>query len=394
MNSESPFLLFKIECPVCRTLNEFELVRVGAFVEEGRDSDFAPRNVKWRFPRYQPYHPLVFFTATCGNCYYTREMTNEYKDWKNDANYRTYKLKSVKEKHLDRLAGDGSIIKMLGAHIDVGRYPNESGILKLHLAIFDELLYEYPSHLDVGRFYLRIGWIYREMDKGDNPNVLLMRGLVQELTSKFTTLRNSAERFNSDIVTFAKQIENHFHVAHLPADVKAQMLAFQGTFQAEGLSLQKSAQQNDAALEKIRQLVDEYRLALLGKGDTGSGSAFGNFSTLGEFLSQAKVAWSGIVIDERSALEQAIYHYKRAFAEGKDIHAGNQQIQASYLIAELSRRIGNHDEARQFFTSTIKTGQELIHQHRNDQSRTALAKKILELAIEQGRVNLAAAKSG
>lgn len=67
MATESPFLLFRVECPICKQLNEFETIRVGAYAEEGRDTDFCPANVKWRFPRYQGYNPLVFFIATCTN---------------------------------------------------------------------------------------------------------------------------------------------------------------------------------------------------------------------------------------------------------------------------------------------------------------------------------------
>ena len=52
MSEQSPFLIYKIECTLCKTVNEFELIRVGAFTEDGRDTDFSPMNVKWRFPRW------------------------------------------------------------------------------------------------------------------------------------------------------------------------------------------------------------------------------------------------------------------------------------------------------------------------------------------------------
>ena len=154
-------------------MNEFELIRVGAYAEEGRDTDFCPMNVKWRFPRYQGYNPLVFFTATCSNCFYSRELTNDYKDWKNDSNFRTYRLKSVKERHLEQLSTADSVIKTLGAKIDLNRYPNESAILKLLLAITDEQMYDRHSRLDIGRFYLRIAWLFRDLEKGENPSLLI-----------------------------------------------------------------------------------------------------------------------------------------------------------------------------------------------------------------------------
>jgi len=122
-------------------------------------------------------------------------------------------------------------------------------------------------------------------------------------------------------------------------------------------------------------------------------TSFGEHVSLAEFLIKLQPHWDGIVANEHEALEQSIRYYKEAFAGGREIDAGNQQIQASYLIAELSRRIGDYDGAKQYFTSTIKVGQEFIYQNRHDQSRTQLARKILELAIEQGRANLQAAKA-
>jgi len=122
MSNESPFFLTKVECPICKTLNEFETIKVGSYVENGRDTDFCPLEIRWRFQRYQAYHPLVYFTGTCSNCFYTREFTNSYKEWKNDNNYRTYRLKTIKARHLDQLATADSVIKRMGEAIDIARY--------------------------------------------------------------------------------------------------------------------------------------------------------------------------------------------------------------------------------------------------------------------------------
>ena len=61
-------------------------------------------------------------------------------------------------------------------------------------------------------------------------------------------------------------------------------------------------------------------------------------------------------------------------------------MQALYLIAELSRRTCQFDQAKEYFASTIKHGQEFIYRHKEDKSQTALARKILELAIEQNKI--------
>ncbi len=392
MATESPFLLFRVECPICKQLNEFETIRVGAYAEEGRDTDFCPTNVKWRFPRYQGYNPLVFFIATCSNCHYSREFSNTYRDWKSDTNFKTYRLKTVKPKHLDLLATTDSALKLMGEAVDVNRYPNESAILKLHLAIFDEQLADHYSRLDVGRFYLRIAWVYRDLESGENPSRQLIKGLLHEIETEFGQTRNAVSALQRQLGELNHKITSHFDAPQLSAEFRSQMLSFRDRYEAALQTFNLQSQSFDPQLDSLRSLLDEYRRAVVG-GTEGSGQAtYGKYPSFHDFLASVKRQWSGIVTNEREALEMAVYYYKEAFANGHDIAPGNQQIQASYLIAELSRRIGDYDEAKQYFTSTIKSGQEFIYQNRQDPSRVALAKKILELAIEQGRNNLAASR--
>jgi uncharacterized protein (DUF2225 family) len=392
MSSETPFLLFKIECPICKTVNEFEQLKVGAYVEGGRDTDFCPRDIQWRYPKYQAYNPLLFFTANCSNCYYTRELTNKYREWKTDNAFRTIKLKTLKEKHLEQLSVSDSIIKKLGMAIDVRRYPNESAILKLHLAIFDGLLSEHPGNLDLGRYYLRIGWVFRDLDRGENPHQVLLGRLLREIDDRYFRLKEGVEHSRRALDDMSASIRAHFAAEQIPAELQSQMYGHRDRYAEEIDELHQLVGTTLEKLVGVKEHVDEYRLALMGDGTTDGQQAFGEHRSFREFLRHLRTSWEGVVTDEREALEKAIHHYKEAFARGRDIAPGTQQIQASYLIAELSRRVGDYDGARQYFTSTIKAGQEFIYRNRRDQARTVLARKILELAIEQGRANLKASK--
>jgi len=392
MLNNSPFLLFKVECPICKIINEFEMIRVGAYAEDGRDTDFCPMNVKWRYPRYQAYNPLVFFTATCSNCYYTREFTNSFKDWKNDTGFRTYRLKQVKEKHLEQLSSADSMIQMIGEMINIRRYPNESAILKLHLAVFDEQLAEHHSKLDLGRFYLRIGWIFRDMEEGENPQLVYLRGLMHELDNKYGQLTQTVNAVKADAGMLSQNIRSHFETDQISAELRSPMLAFQDRYDAEIDEFVRCLDVAEGKLSDIGELIEEYKTNALDSWGGDSGPAFGKHASFQSFLTQLQKVWPGVAGNEREALEIAVQNYKAAFASGRDIAAGTQQIQASYLIAELSRRIGDYDGAKEYFNSTIKSGQEFIYQNRQDRSRTVLARKILELAIEQGRSNFVAAK--
>lgn len=392
MSNDSVFLLQKIECPVCKSINEFEVIKIGSYTEDGRDSDFCPTSIEWRTPRYQGYNPLLFFTGTCGNCFYSREVSQKYREWKNDVNFKTYRLKPLRERHLEQFSHPDSIVKLMGQAVDSSAHPNESAILKLLLAVYDEELLDLPNQLDLGRYYLRVGWVYRYMSSSEDPGKLFISGLMNEVTNKHAALHTSLETFAKDISSFARHVSTHFDAPNLSADLKSRMLAHQDSFESRVAAMNSMVRSGQENLDLLKTVIDDYRSDVCGGEADGSGVQFAGFSSFSDFMLEAKRRWSGLAINEHEALKLAAKHYQKAFTSGKNISVGNQQLQVSYLIAELSRRVGDHDIAKQYFNSTIKAGQEFIYQNRTDKSRTELARKIMELAIEQGRANLKAAK--
>ncbi|UCG61694.1 MAG: DUF2225 domain-containing protein, partial [Candidatus Zixiibacteriota bacterium] len=304
-----------------------------------------------------------------------------------------YRLKTVKEKHLEKLAAADSIIRAMGEAIDITQRPNASAILKLLLAVYDEKLSERYSNLDLGRFYLRVAWVFRGMEKGENPGLSFLKGLMLEIERQFISLKDALAKGKDELDTFTRHLSSHFESDRLSAEIKSRILPFREKFTPEIDALRNSMADNDSRIAAFGALMDEYQSAALGTEGVGDGVTFGQYRSFTEFLLYLKRGWDGIVTNEREAIEKATHYYKEAFAGGRDISPGNQQIQASYLIAELSRRIGAYDEARQYFNSTIKHGQKYIYENRKDPSRTALARKIMELAIEQGRANMKALKA-
>ena len=392
MPSDSPFLLFKVECPICKTINEFEQIKVGAYTEGSRDTDFCPEDIKWRIPRYQACNPLLYFTATCSNCFYTREFTSGYREWKSDNAFRTYRLKTVKTRHLEELSTSESVVRRLGAAIDTSRYPNESAVIKLLLAAFDEELAEHQSNLDLGRFYLRIAWVFRDLQKGENPNQTVLTGLLREMDNRYFSFKTAMDTARQNLDSLTSSVISQFEVPEVPAEIQSQILNHRDQFDQALQGIIAAVAGASEKTDTLREMMTAYRAELVGSESSDGERSFGEHASFAQFLASAG-AWQGIVTNEREALEKAIHYYKQAFGGGHEIAEGTPQIQASYLIAELSRRVGDYDNAKQFFTSTIKAGQEFIYRNRRDQSRTQLARKILELAIEQGRANLAASKS-
>ncbi len=230
MDNDSPFFNSRVECPICKTLNEYDTIKVGAYVESGRDTDFCPTGIKWRYPRYEGYSPLVFFIATCSNCCYSREFNNGFKEWQSDSHFRTYRLKTVKANHLEQLANADSVIKKLAEGLDPTRYPNESAIVKLLLAIYDEELSERPNFLDLGRWYLRTGWVFRHLVQSGNPSKGFLKGLLAEIKNQYNQLLSAVDSTKEISSVFRRHVSAHFESDKISAEIKSMMMHFKEQF--------------------------------------------------------------------------------------------------------------------------------------------------------------------
>ena len=394
MALESPLFLTKVECPVCGTINEHETIRVGAYTEGDRETDFCPSVIKWRNPKYQKYHPLLFFTATCSHCYFTREFNNRFKEWKKDNNFRAYRQKAIKENHLNQLAVEHSFIKLIGELLDNEQYPDETAILKLILAIYDELLFDHPSHLDLGRFYLRIAWLFRQYGggiEGGSPSTAMPKSL-SDIERAASDLRTWSAGLGRNIDYLREAVMAYFDRTPEDADDPADQDAAHQRYTDAVERLERIQNDCESAVTDLESALSTTYPAIEEAGIAMGEGPFYKHATFGDFLVGLARTWDGVPRSEADALRFAARHYIKSFELAKEIGHGNQSIQASYLIAELSRRIGDYDVARQYFNTTIKMGQEYINEIRGDRTRTALTRKLLEMALAQGKKNLAAAK--
>ncbi len=394
MAEETPFFMTKVVCPVCKTANEFETIKVGAYTESGRDTDFCPTGRTWRNPRYQAYNPLLYFTATCKSCFYTREFTREFKEWKSDSYFKTYRQKVIKDQHLGLLSEPESVIRLIGDHLDPKRHPNETAILKLILAIIDERLIDKSSDLDLARFYLRIAWIFREMEKEESPNHQSIKSYLIEADNKLDDFKHSVEKLKLQLHHLENAIGEQFSDEHVASELKSILYPIKDKYDSEIGSIREIGSVLDAKIDALEEINEEHKKVALGSSGDMAMPGFHEFGSFYEFLGKIAQKCEGAPKNEKEALENAVICYRRAFEDGRSIEAGNQQIQASYLIAELSRRIGQHEQAKDYFNTTIRQGQELIYRNKGDRSKTALARKILELAIEQARLSVSEANAG
>jgi len=376
---ETPFYFTRVECPVCRTVNEFETIKLGAYTESGRDTDFRPLRREWRNPRYQNTNPLLYFMASCTSCFYTREFNRRFRDWKSDTAYRTHRQALVRQQHLGMLAEEDSPVKMLGAALWPASYPMQTAINKLLLGILDEEKLEGSSHFDIARWYLRVAWLFREMSGGQDSHTSPWTHLRQQIEQKLGALRTGTEQATQHINDIKNLLDCHPESA-IAAPGNAEGPARCGQAIQTLLSHAGAmAAETERLLQLLLQNEGGRTVPNGGKGE----ERYGDFPSYTMFLQELRDQWDGAPLDETSALAASLNHYRIAYREGRDVPPGNAQIQLAYMIGELARRTGELSESRQFFDLAIRTGRDWIHKLNSEPTKTALARHIVDLAIEQ-----------
>lgn len=374
---ESPFYITRVECPVCKTVNDFETIKMGAYNESGRDTDFCPTGREWRNQKYQAVNPLLFFMVTCSSCFYTREFNRKFREWKDDAAFKTYRQKVVRQRHLSALAADDSLLKRLGAALWPASYPGPTAINKLILGIYDELMLDQPSHFDVGRWYLRVAWLFREQGPGDTASPSPRAVKMNRVSTALRELSGDLDRLSAKVNDIKQIIDAHPEAAAARADDT------DGPDRCH-LAITGIIDHLDGVANGIESLQERMKA-----GDSDCGAPAGTAETFGDspsyetFLSQLRGQWPIVPTNEWDALNSSLDHYKKSFEEARDIPPGNSQIQLTYMIGELARRVGKYQDSQQYFNLAIRTGREWLHKMGDDPTKTALARHVVDLAVEQ-----------
>lgn len=390
MASESSFFLTKIECPICGTYNEFENIKMGSYSEQDHDTDFCPTGREWRNSKYEIYNPLLFFMVTCDSCFYTREFNRSFREWKNDTSFKTYRLKNIKERHLLELNDQDSVLHQLGSSQDMQHNPFGTAVVKLLLGIYDEMLLDHPRKLDLGRFFLRIGWLYREHYGNPLPSNFDTAHFAKDIKKAYAKLRLAGSSFSDNLHTVSSLLDQQLSHRDTSMEDNSEFLNIYDNLKNNVQQLTNYQNELTAMMKAMNDDVDENCKFSASKNIPSSGvmAPFAGFQTFEDFINDLKNKWEYVPVNEIEALAFAVEFYRASLENGNEIQQGNQQIQATYLIAELTRRIGSNHDAKQYFNNTIKVGQQYIFDNRNDKTRTALAKKIVELAVQQGKLNL------
>lgn len=379
--SPEPFSTAKVECPVCGSINEYADIRPMSYRDTGSDTDFCPLGRVWHNAAYQARDPLWYFMATCAKCFYTRELNAEFRGWTRDAAFKAYRQAAIRENHLAASARQNGVVQFLGSHIDVERHPTESAIIKFVLGIYVELTTDRTSSLNVGRYFLRTAWLFRSQGTPVETHGGATAALVKRLRAMVSEAGHALRAYDSRVSDLRAVFEGD--VASMlgqPAEARLRE-------QPGGVVKEISA--SIAALQRshsdLTDVCDRIELAL--PAEASNGSAFRTFASFGQFLLKAKQLWNDVPATEQESLGRACEYYRKSYETGSDIKGGVPQVQAAYLIGELSRRLGDFETAERYFNTMMNVGGRLASSGTENAATVNRTRKLLELGREQARRN-------
>ncbi len=165
-SDKHPFYIRQIKCPVCGTDSEQRWFQSKTYSERNVDLDKHVQNFAWADPDFKDFHPPLFYIWHCYNCHYA----DSYMEYENPMKDPFSNFRQLKDIFIDQYQDDPrveKIIDKLGENIDYTRM-NYYQAIKLHLlGIFIQQMIDDEEELDAlktGRYYLRLGWLFRELE--------------------------------------------------------------------------------------------------------------------------------------------------------------------------------------------------------------------------------------
>jgi len=156
---------YEFACPVCEARNAFFRLKPDICRPGDQEGDGHPRTWRWSKPGFDSLDPKQFFWGVCQKCRFAGEL--------DDAEFRAAEKdpEGFKNLHassaLDRLVAGSlsgkSAVQALGKLINP-KEPFVTVLAQFHLGIFSHCLRQRIAPGNLARYYLRLAWIYRDLE--------------------------------------------------------------------------------------------------------------------------------------------------------------------------------------------------------------------------------------
>ncbi|NCD33968.1 MAG: DUF2225 domain-containing protein [Spartobacteria bacterium] len=181
-----PMVRCKVRCPMCESASYQYKMNTRVYWNREIDVDLQPYNYAMleHIEADKKYHPPLYYMWYCPECHFTsgyRHFIHPLKD--------VYvRVEAVRERIADAYQNDRAFrkkVKELSRGIDIENMDFYQGI-KLHLlaVVILELIEDVVKQyfLNLGRYCLHLGWLYRDMQSDPDEAVLIQPKLDQLFT--------------------------------------------------------------------------------------------------------------------------------------------------------------------------------------------------------------------
>ena len=366
----SPLESVLLSCPACGKSYLEQRLNPQSYRVTASDTDFYPCQRVWLNSQINQVNPLAYFMQTCPNCFFTVEANGS--STIKSAHLAPENLQPGLQikRHKELLAQSSSTLDKLAGAYRISEDTFGRVVLKFLLGIFDEKLKDHYSNYNLGRYYLRLAWVFREGQNWEKTNS--PKGWPT-LGQNLKELSERHEQYLGPVEKLRGLLDEKF----LTLDQNGEEPGKQHYSYDEILrQLEKEVVPDGQKPEEIWGQLNQIQDANL-----SFAPANPNQFHLTGFLLDLKSIWPGVPLNEIEALKFSLSYYHQYFEFLKEEN-GTRKIQAAYLIGELSRRAGEYPQSRKFFNLAIALGQD-SQQKEKETYRTAFTQKMIDLAAQQ-----------
>lgn len=156
---------YEFACPVCEARNAFFRLKPDVCRPGDQEGDGHPRTWRWYKPGFDSLDPKQFYWGVCQKCRFAAELDDaEFRAAEKDPEGFKYLYASTALHRLvaGSLSGK-SAAQALGKMINPME-PFATVLAQFHLGIFSHCLRQRIAPNNLARYYLRLAWIYRDLE--------------------------------------------------------------------------------------------------------------------------------------------------------------------------------------------------------------------------------------
>lgn len=399
--SKKIFVEKKVKCPACQAAFDLTYPNPKLYAASGRDEDQRVTGYSWTAGIDTTVLPHHFSVLQCPACLFAEFLEKLEKPRYDPKARQVYqKLKELPFDQKMILRKFRRLVPQEAEKLDT------NSAIAIHLAaIFTALLpasHEAIDHLKLGRLYLRLSWLFRELkgegsgaaeasaEKPKGPRTIYNMGkLGEKIENHMHTIQDLLEEFREMTETRTREL-------NLSPGQNPYLRSLNAVENYFDQSLQELAKLEELVIKDKKKILVLKAAPESSKKETPAG---GETENLEELLESVSGQWPQVPKDEASAVKLALEAFDYSINHEGAAQDIKQGMSLGTLLVFLYMKTGHLEKALDYSVNIYKTGfrdkqqlQAQLNQAQKDESMSDA--EIKEMNRELAVVSSAVEKAG